>query len=92
MNYTGSLFERIVWSKGENTITLTRTMNADYTITNGKIEVDYAHGNGDDEYEFDGPDSEELQSLLDDDDFIESETFEDIGFEQTEYTLMECSD
>ena len=85
---TGKLFEKIIWSDGENTVTLSRTMNAVYHIADGSIEIQQASG-GDDDYEFDGTRAEELEALLDGDDFVESETFEGLGLEQVEYILEE---
>ena len=84
----GKLLEQIVWTQDLNTITLTRTMDAVYNIVDGKIAIESAGGDGD-EYEFDGPDAEELEALLDDELFVEAETFEEMGFEQTDYILEE---
>jgi hypothetical protein len=86
----GKLFEQIIWSDGENTVTLSRTMNANYDIIDGEIEIHSAGGDGDD-YKFDGPSAEELEALLEDDDFVESETFEDLGLEQIDYVLEEAA-
>ena len=45
---TGKLLEQIVYTDGENKITLSRTMTAEYNIVNGEIEIEWAGGDGDD--------------------------------------------
>ena len=78
----GDLLETNVWSDAENKVTLTRTYTALYDIVDGEVEMNefLACGDGDD-YEFEGPRAEELESLVDSDDYIENETFEELGFE-----------
>ena len=80
----GKLLETNVWSDAENSVTLTRTYTAFYDIVDGEVEMDMDAGvqcGGDDEIEFKGPRAEELESLVDSDDYIENETFEELGFE-----------
>ena len=87
----GKLFEQIVYTDGENTIRLSRTMKAEYSIVDGEIEIEWADGNGDD-YEFQGPRAKELENIyLNDDNFEESETWYHLGFEEGEQTLEEVA-
>ena len=85
----GKLFERIVWTQGTNQIVLNRFMNAEYSVSNGTIEIDYADAT-DEELLLEGERSEEIASLINSDDYIEGESFELLGFEQTAYTLEEA--
>ena len=78
----GKLLETNVWSDAENKVTLTRTYTAFYDIVDGEVKLNefLTLGDGDD-YEFEGPRAEELESLVNSDDYIENETFEELGFE-----------
>jgi hypothetical protein len=88
---TGKLLEQIVYTDGENKITLSRTMTAEYNIVDGEIEIEWAGGDGDD-YEFEGPRAEELEDIyLNDDNFEESETWYNLGFEEGDQTLQEVA-
>ena len=86
----GKLVEQIGWTLDTNQIILKRTMNAEYSVVDGEIEVEDADG-GDDVLSILGPRSEEIHALVNSDAYIEGESFELLGFEQTEYTLEEVA-
>ena len=86
----GKLFERIVWTQGPNQVILERFMNAEYSVTDDTIDIEYADS-ADDDIVCYGPRSTEIELLIDSDDYIEGESLEDLDFEQTEYTLKETA-
>ena len=89
----GDLLETNVWSDAENKVTLTRTYTAFYDIVDGEVEMDMDAGvkcGWDDEIEFEGPRAEELELLTNDDDYVENETFEELGFE-SDYFVEEIA-
>ena len=85
----GKLLKTNVWSDAENKVTLTRTYTAFYDIVDGEVKLNefLTWGDGDD-YEFEGPRAEELESLVNSDDYLVHKTFEELGFE-SDYFLEE---
>lgn len=80
--------ETITWSDDANTVVLTRTVNADYTMDKyDELSIIKVIDTLDQDIDVEGPDSDELNDIINDDEYVEGESFEDFGLEQTDYSL-----
>ena len=80
--------ETITWSDDANTVVLTRTFNADYKMDKyDELSIVNVIDTLDQDIDVKGPDSDELNDIINDDEYVEGESFEDFGLEQTDYSL-----
>ena len=80
--------ETITWSDDANTVVLTRTFNADYKRDKyDELSIIKVIDTLDQDIDVEGPDSDELNDIINDDEYVEGESFEDFGLEQTDYSL-----